>query len=113
VNVDSLQSAKQQINWAAPTTVLKRCPAFAVPKDPDAPKELTKGEKDRMALAAALEEIARLKEREDGDRFKPTDTADDIATVLVGMFTPSKAEDIFKRGLAKLKTKAAPVNLSR
>jgi len=29
------------------------------------------------------------------------------------MFTPSKAEDIFKRGLAKLKTKAAPVNLSR
>jgi len=57
-----------------------------------------------VALAAALE-IARLKEREDGD------TADDIATVRVGMFTPSKVEDIFKRGL--LKTKAAPVNLSR
>jgi hypothetical protein len=56
---------KQQINWAAPTTVLKRCPAFAVPKDPDAPKELTKGEKDRMALAAALVLQARARQAQD------------------------------------------------
>jgi hypothetical protein len=56
---------KQQINWAAPTTVLKRCPAFAVPKDADAPKELTKGEKDRMALAAALVLQARARQAQD------------------------------------------------
>ena len=41
--------------------------------------------------------------REDGDPFKPTDTAEDIATVLVGMFSPSKAADIAKRMLTKLK----------
>jgi hypothetical protein len=35
-----------------------------------------------------------LRKRGDGDRFKPTDTAKDIAAVLVGMFTPSKAADI-------------------
>jgi hypothetical protein len=31
------------------------------------------------------------------DRFKVDDTADDIATVLVGMFTPHKAADIARR----------------
>jgi hypothetical protein len=92
---------RQQIDWAAPTTVLKRCPVFAKPK-PNEPKPLTKGEQDRQALAAALEENAKLKRREDGDRFKPTDSADDIATVLVGMFSASKAREIAKRITEKL-----------
>jgi hypothetical protein len=49
------------------------------------------------------EENEQLKQREDGDRFKPTDTADDIAETLVGMFSASKATDIANRMLAKLK----------
>lgn len=44
-------------------------------------------------------------QREDGDRFKATDTADDIATVLVSMFKSGKAESIARALLAKLKTR--------
>ena len=52
------------------------------------------------------EENAKLKQREDGDRFKPTDPAKDIAAVLVGTFTPSKAEEIAKQMLVLLKARA-------
>ena len=65
---------------------------------------MTKAQQDRAALAAALQENYQLKQREDGDRFKPTDTADDIAGVLVGMFSAGKAESIARAVLAKLKT---------
>ena len=64
---------------------------------------MTEAERDRQALAVALEENERLKQREDGDRFKPTDTAKDIAAVLVGTFTASKAEDIARTVLRMLK----------
>lgn len=96
---------RQQIDWAAPTTILKRCPVFNKP-DPEAEdqeKPPTKAQQTSEALAAALEEIEQLKQREEGDRFKPTDTAQDIAMVLVGMFTARKAKDIFERGLELLK----------
>jgi hypothetical protein len=49
-----------------------------------------------------------LSQREDGDRFKPTDSANDIANVLVGMFSPSKAESIARSVLAKLKARTQP-----
>jgi hypothetical protein len=35
-------------------------------------------------------------------RIEPTASADSIATVLVGMFLPRKAEAIFRAGLAQL-----------
>jgi glycine cleavage system aminomethyltransferase T len=41
----------------------------------------------------------------DRDRFKVTGSADDIATVLVGMFSPTKAQDIALRMLDKLKAR--------
>jgi hypothetical protein len=56
------------------------------------------------------EENAKLKQREDGDRFKPTDTADDIATVLVGMFSARKAEAIARAVLTMLKARKAARN---
>jgi hypothetical protein len=92
---------KQKTKWAAPTTILTHCPIFKKPKVERT--EPTPAERDRMALAAALEENERLKQREDGDRFKPTDTAADIATVLVGMFKPAKAKEIAGRMMALLK----------
>jgi hypothetical protein len=55
----------------------------------------------------------RLKHRKEENHkprqrpFKPTDTAKNIATILVGMFTPSKAEDIARAVLKMLKAKAA------
>jgi hypothetical protein len=99
---------KQRIDWAAPTTIIKRCPVFATPKpDADQPKPLTPAEKDRQALAVALDENHKLRQqltnREDGDRFKPSDSAKDIAAVLVGMFSPHKAEDIARSMLTLVK----------
>ena len=100
---------KQKREWAAPNTVMLHCPIFAKTDDNGDEKEkpMTPAQKDRQALAAALEEIEQLKKREDGDRFKPTDSAEDIATVLVTMFSSSKAEDIFRRGLKKLNERKA------
>jgi hypothetical protein len=99
---------RQQVDWAAPTTILKRCPVFNKP-DPEAEKEkpLSMAKQTEMALANALERVAELESREEGDRFKPTDTAQDIAVVLVGMFSQRKAKDIAERML-ELLTKRAP-----
>ena len=97
-------TTRQRIDWAAPTTILKHCPTFKKPPPAEGEeKPLTKGEQTSQALAVALEEIEELKQREDGDRFKATDTAQDIAIALVGMFSPRKAKDIFERGLELLK----------
>ena len=52
---------------------------------------------------ADLEERLAAAEARDGDRWKPTDTARDIATTMVGTFSPSKAETIAKEMLALLK----------
>jgi hypothetical protein len=80
---------KEQIDWAAPTTILKRCPVFQTAKPDPADKPPTKAEQDRMALAATIEENHQLKqqlEASDGDRFKPTDRIEDIANALFGTF---------------------------
>jgi hypothetical protein len=99
---------KEQIAWAAPTSIFNHCPIFKKPPPADKPPSAFQKLKDTNI--ALQEENYRLKQREDGDRFKPTDTAEDIATVMVGMFTPRKADDIARRMLAKLekrKSKAA------
>ena len=98
---------RQKIDWASPTTILRRCPAFRDPTPPRDNNQMTPAERDRQELARVVEENHRLQaelaHRDDGDRFRPTDTADDIATVLVGMFTKTKARDIADRIRAKLR----------
>jgi hypothetical protein len=100
---------REQIDWAAPRTIIKRCPVFAsVPEQKDeAEKPLTKTEQTNMALANALERVAELETREDGDRFKATDTPKDIATVLVSMFTARKAKQIAECILEMLQRRPA------
>jgi len=104
---------RQKIDWASPQTILKRCPIFRNPTPPsgEAEERMTPAERDRQALAAAIEENHRLQaelaHREDGDRFQPTDTADDIATVIVGMFSKTKARDIADRIRTKLRQRGA------
>jgi hypothetical protein len=53
--------------------------------------------------AVRIEENERLKRQKADERFTPTDTADNVAMTIVGMFSPSKAEDVARRILAKLK----------
>jgi hypothetical protein len=65
---------RQRFKWASPESVLRYCPLFMKPRPAPAAKP----------------------------RIEPTDSADAIATVLVGMFLPREAEAIFRAGLAKL-----------
>jgi hypothetical protein len=99
---------KQQYAWAAPTAIMKHCPVFAVPKGEQGEPKPSAFRQLREAHMAVLQENHRLKQREDGDRFKPTDTAEDIATVLVSMFSPNKAQTIARLLLAKLKSRKEP-----
>jgi hypothetical protein len=70
---------KQRFAWASPESTLRNCPLFMKPK---------------LAPAAGSSNAS--------PRIEPTDSADAIATALVGMFLPRKAEAIFRAGLAKL-----------
>jgi hypothetical protein len=91
---------KQQIEWAAPTTILKHCPVFAEPKPDKTERPMTKAEQDRQALAVALEENERLK-RKDGDTFDAAkDTPRNIALALFGQLEPYPGKA--KRVLAEL-----------
>jgi hypothetical protein len=94
----------EQIAWAAPSTVIKRCPVFNKP-DPekDEDKPLSKLKQTEQALAAALEEIEQLKATGDGDRFKPTDKPEDVARLLVDIFSARKAKQIAEHMLKLLK----------
>lgn len=97
---------KQKREWAAPNTVMLHCPIFAKPEDPNKEKPMTKGEQDRMALAAALEEIEQLKKHEDGDTFNPkTSSPKEIARALFDQLQPyaGKAEKVVKELQALIK----------
>jgi hypothetical protein len=93
---------KQRLEWSHPNTIFEQCPIFREGR-PAGERSMTYAEKLRLSLIALEEENHQLRQRQDGDRFKPTDTAEDVATVLVGMFSASKAEKIARAMLVKLK----------
>jgi hypothetical protein len=68
---------RRRFTWASPESVVRHCPLFAKPKSPPAAKPRA-------------------------EYIEPTGTADDIATILVGMFMPRKAESIARAVLAQL-----------
>lgn len=112
-------TTREQIDWAAPTTIMKRCPVFNSPKAEKGPKPKPPAKLDHAIdslryhldqmdddnRTAVIEKIAG-KQREEGDLFKPTDTAKDIAAVLVGMFSARKAEQIARDMLKMIKGRA-------
>jgi hypothetical protein len=93
---------KQQLDWASPTSVCQRCPTLNPPKDRGEPKP-PKMMVDKAQYTAMLEENDQLKKREDGDRFRPEDSAHDIAVTMVGMFSPRKAKEIAKQMMELVK----------
>lgn len=94
---------KERFEWASPEAVWRHCPVFANPKPDDEDKPLSPMAQLKQANIALQEENHRLKQREDGDRWRPNDTAGDIATVIVGTFSPRKAKEIAEQVLTKLK----------
>lgn len=101
---------RQQIDWAAPMTIIRRCPVFNTPKTNDNEEEpkLTKGEQERLELAAALEKVDQLEKQlklNDGDSFDPkTSSPREIADALVRALMPyaGKAKKVAKEMLALL-----------
>ena len=77
-------SERERFRWAGPEVILLRRPVFA---------------RSRPMVARP-------------PRIEPTDSADAIATVLLGMFTPAKAEAISRAVLAKLKDRPGQRRLS-
>jgi hypothetical protein len=102
---------KEQIEWAAPTTILKRCPIFQRPGLNDlADKPPSKAKQISMELAKALEEIERFKKRQaDGSLFDlRRDTAKDIVTAILGNISEHKAKEIATGILTTIKGKRTP-----
>jgi hypothetical protein len=100
---------RQRIDWAAPTTIIKRCPIFCNPSLADDGNRMTPAERDRQALAAALERIAdlerELSQRQDGDTFDyRTTPAKQIAKTVIGNLQPypGKGRDFLREAQAEL-----------
>jgi hypothetical protein len=87
---------RQQIDWASPSSVCQRCPALnpARGKDKESkPARMSVIKDDYMAL---VQENHELKKREDGDLWKPTDRAEDIAKVMWAKLTRYKVQQLVK-----------------
>jgi hypothetical protein len=101
---------KQQIDWASPKTVLRRCPTFRNPPPASGEvRRMTPAERDRQALAAALERVAdlerQLSQRQDGDTFDyRTTPAKQIAKTVIGNLQPypGKGRDFLREAQAEL-----------
>jgi hypothetical protein len=95
---------KRRFEWASPEAVWRHCPVFANPSDlkERAPSPY---EQLKQANINLQEEVAALRKYKDDERWTPTEKAEDVATAIVGMFSPSKAKDIAQRILARLKSK--------
>ncbi len=100
---------RQQIDWAAPSTIFKHCPVF---KKPEPAKEAEKKPGLREVNAALQEENHALKGKlkdADGSLFDlRQDKADDIARTIISSISATRAEAIARAILKELKAKKAP-----
>lgn len=96
---------KELFAWASPEAIMRRCPEFQTPRQ-KGKREMTGVEKLRKENEALKERNKELEEEGSGDRFKTTDTAKNIAVVMVSMFSPSKAREIATHMLVLLNAAA-------
>jgi hypothetical protein len=99
-------TARQQINWAAPTAVFAHCSLFKKPSVPDDQKPLSPLAQHKQSIAVLEEKNHKLeqqlRQREDGDLWKPSDSARDIARVMVGALSQNKATEVARQILELL-----------
>jgi hypothetical protein len=79
---------RERFRWSSPESTLRYCPLFVKPKP----------------VRAAASNVS--------PRIEVTDSADDIASTLLDMFLPRKAEAIARAVLAQLKERPAQQRLS-
>jgi hypothetical protein len=106
----------EQLRWAAPTTIFKHCSVFHKGEDgvtgtPTAVKRkrLDTAKSLKVELDRANERIKELEEESDGSLFDLChDSADDIATTIVGSISAHKAGTLARRILKLLKDAKQP-----
>jgi hypothetical protein len=92
----------QRLDLNHPTAVVRRWKAATVVPDPNAPPKVSRFQKLNESIATLQEENDRLK-RGGGDLYTPQDTPKNIARILVGQLSKSKAEKVAREILASLK----------
>ena len=93
-----------------PTTVLRKWKGSTAVPDPNATPKPSPYAQLKDAHAQLIEENHRLQHRieaADGDLWKATDTASDIAGVMIAALSPAKAERTAREILKKLKERKA------
>jgi hypothetical protein len=94
-------TGKQRFDWASPEAVFRHCPVFTKPESGN--RKPSPYAQMKQANISLQEGNARLKKIKGDERWTPTEKAEDVATAIIGMFSPSKAKDIAGRILSKLK----------
>ena len=97
----------EQIAWASPNAIIRHCPIFAKPKDPDT--SLSPFEKLKQVNLDLQERLHRAEEeikRGGGDLWTKDDRPEDIAAIMLSKLSPTKAERVARAMLEA-------VNLSR
>jgi hypothetical protein len=96
----------QRFAFNHPDTVLRKWKASTVAPDSNAPKAPTAMQKLKDELVAVVEERDRYKreiDRGGGDLWTPEDRPRDIARIIIGKLTKTKAEKVAREILAALK----------
>jgi len=101
----------ERFRFNHPNTVLKRWKGSTVVPDPNATPKPSPFAKLKDAHAELIEHCHRLQRKietaDEGDLWKPTDTAADIANVMIAALSPAKAERTAKEILRRLKERKA------
>lgn len=103
----------ERFRFNHPDAVLRRWKASTVVPDPNAPPKtsaITKLKETNIELQEKLYRAEREIARSGGDLWAPEDRPEDIADIMLGKLTSSKAERVARAILAKLKVakKAEP-----
>jgi hypothetical protein len=97
-------TAKEKAEWSSPSAILKQCPIFKKPPDPDKPKKVSAYQKLQERNLELQDQVKDLSHREDGDSYNAaTDKPEDIARAWLGQFGN------YKNGKSKLKLAATYV----
>jgi hypothetical protein len=86
--------ANKRLEWNYPLIIYKHWQRFKVPGTHSAEKPLSPVAKLKESIAALSEENLRLKEANGGSTISARDSARDVVTVLRGMFSARKLEEI-------------------
>jgi hypothetical protein len=102
-------SSNQRFEWASPEAVWNHCHIFHAPRDGEVKAKPSAMAELKRVNVELQEENYRLRKRDAGSLFDLRhDSADDIATAIVGNMSIHKAQNLAKAIIALLKSQKQP-----